>query len=77
MVCMYGFGQLFMYPRNELSYRASVMRMMFSKTCEEYRFSDVFVRALDRIQILHVDQAQHASNLRMRLAGRSGGHPVA
>lgn len=77
MVCSYCIDQLFTYTRNELSYGANFMRMMFSNPCEEYRFSDVLVRALDRIQSLHLDQAQHASNLMMRLAGRSGGHSVA
>lgn len=66
-----------MYPRNELSYGANLMRMMFSNPCEEYRFNDVLVRALDRIQIPHAEYEQNASNSTMRLTCRSGADPLA
>src|SRR5437763_3519555 len=66
-----------MYPRNELSYAANFMRMMFATPCEDYKVNDVLVRALDRIFILHADHEQNASTSTVRLAGSSGANPFA
>src|ERR1700747_1055396 len=52
MAYKYTVGQPYMYPRNDLSYAANFMRMMFATPCEDYQASDVLVRALDRIFIL-------------------------
>src|SRR6195952_4796394 len=73
----YSIGQPFVYPRNDLSYSANFMRMMFSNPCEEYKTNDVLVRALDRILILHADHEQNASTSTVRLAGSSGANPFA
>jgi len=73
----YSIGQPFVFPRNELSYSANFMRMMFSNPCEEYKSNDVLVRALDRILILHADHEQNASTSTVRLAGSSGANPFA
>ena len=73
----YSVGQPFVYPRNDLSYSANFMRMMFSTPCEEYVINDVLVRALDRILILHADHEQNASTSTVRLAGSSGANPFA
>src|SRR5438876_4025735 len=73
----YTIGQPFVYPRNELSYTANFMRMMFSVPCEDYKINDVLVRALDRIFILHADHEQNASTSTVRLAGSSGANPFA
>jgi citrate synthase len=73
----YSIGQPFMYPRNDLSYSANFMRMMFGNPCEEYKVNDVLVRALDRILILHADHEQNASTSTVRLAGSSGANPFA
>lgn len=73
----YSVGQPFVYPRNDLSYSANFMRMMFSTPCEEYKINDVLVRALDRILILHADHEQNASTSTVRLAGSSGANPFA
>jgi citrate synthase len=77
MAYKYSVGQPFMYPRNDLSYSANFMRMMFGTPCEEYRVNDVLVRALDRILILHADHEQNASTSTVRLAGSSGANPFA
>ncbi|HKW81021.1 MAG TPA: citrate synthase, partial [Casimicrobiaceae bacterium] len=77
MCYKYTMGQPFVYPRNELSYAANFMRMMFSVPCEEYKVNDVLVRALDRIFILHADHEQNASTSTVRLAGSSGANPFA
>ncbi len=77
MAYKYNVGQPFVYPRNELSYGANFMHMMFSTPCEEYKVNDVLVRALDRILILHADHEQNASTSTVRLAGSSGANPFA
>ncbi|WP_151636291.1 citrate synthase [Noviherbaspirillum aerium] len=77
MAYKYSVGQPFVYPRNDLSYSANFMRMMFSNPCEEYKVNDVLVRALDRILILHADHEQNASTSTVRLAGSSGANPFA
>jgi citrate synthase len=77
MAYKYSVGQPFVYPRNDLSYSANFMRMMFSNPCEEYKVNDVLVRALDRILILHADHEQNASTSTVRLSGSSGANPFA
>ncbi|HLX03754.1 MAG TPA: citrate/2-methylcitrate synthase, partial [Trinickia sp.] len=44
MAYKYSIGQPFVYPKNELSYSANFMHMMFSNPCEEYKVNDVLVR---------------------------------
>jgi citrate synthase len=73
----YSIGQPFVYPRNDLSYSANFMHMMFSTPSEEYKINDVLVRALDRILILHADHEQNASTSTVRLSGSSGSNPFA
>jgi citrate synthase len=73
----YSIGQPFVYPRNDLSYSANFMHMMFATPCEEYKINDVLVRALDRILILHADHEQNASTSTVRLSGSSGANPFA
>ena len=77
MAYKYNMGQPFVYPRNDLSYTANFMRMMFAVPAEDYRSNDVLVRALDRIFILHADHEQNASTSTVRLAGSSGANPFA
>ena len=73
----YSIGQPFVYPRNDLSYTANFMRMMFAVPAEEYQPNDVLVRAMDRIFLLHADHEQNASTSTVRLAGSSGANPFA
>jgi len=73
----YSIGQPFVYPRNDLSYTANFMRMMFAVPAEEYKVNDVLVRAMDRIFILHADHEQNASTSTVRLCGSSGANPYA
>ena len=77
MAYKYNMGQPFIYPRNNLSYSANFMRMMFGVPSEDYVVNDVLVRALDRILILHADHEQNASTSTVRLAGSSGANPFA
>ena len=77
MTYKYSAGQPMIYPKNDLSYSANFMRMMFATPCEEYKVNDVLVRALDRIFILHADHEQNASTSTVRLCGSSGTNPYA
>jgi citrate synthase len=77
MAYKYSIGQPFLYPKNDLSYTANFMRMMFGTPCEEYVPNPVLVKALDRILILHADHEQNASTSTVRLAGSSGANPFA
>src|SRR5436305_5828186 len=73
----YSIGQPFMYPKNDLSYTANFMRMMFAVPAEDYKPNDVLVRAMDRIFILHADHEQNASTSTVRLSRSSGANPYA
>ena len=77
MAYKYSLGQPFIYPRNDLSYSANFMRMMFAVPAEDYKVNDVMVRAIDRIFILHADHEQNASTSTVRLSGSSGANPFA
>jgi citrate synthase len=77
MAYKYNIGQPFVYPRNDLSYSANFMRMMFAVPAEDYKVNPVLVRALDRILILHADHEQNASTSTVRLSGSSGANPFA
>ena len=70
-------GLPFNFPRNDLSYAANFMHMMFATPCEKYEPNPVLVRALDRIFTLHADHEQNASTSTVRLAGSSGANPFA
>jgi citrate synthase len=77
MAYKYTVGQPLIYPRNDLSYTANFMRMMFAVPAEDYKINDVLVRALDRIFILHADHEQNASTSTVRLCASSGTNPFA
>ncbi len=77
MAYKYNIGQPFIYPRNDLSYAANFLHMMFATPAENYAPSPVIVKALDRILILHADHEQNASTSTVRLAGSSGANPFA
>ncbi len=77
MCYKYNIGQPFVYPRNDLSYAANFINMMFSVPAEEYEISPAVERAMDRIFTLHADHEQNASTSTVRLAGSSGANPYA
>ncbi len=77
MAYKYTVGQPFIYPRNDLSYAANFLHMMFATPCEPYIVSPVLERAVDRIFTLHADHEQNASTSTVRLCGSSGTNPFA
>lgn len=77
MCYKYTIGQPFMQPQNHLSYGANFLQMMFGVPCEPYVPNPVFVRAMERILILHADHEQNASTTTVRVAGSTGANPFA
>jgi len=65
-------GQPFVYPRNNLSWPANFLRMMFSVPAEEYEVNPVLEDALNLLLILHADHEQNCSTSTMRMVGSSG-----
>ena len=64
-------GQPFIYPRNDLSYCANFLRMMFAVPAEEYEVPKVLVEALNLLLILHADHEQNCSTSTVRMVGSS------
>lgn len=73
----YSRGQPFIYPKNNLSYTANFLNMMFAFPAEEYEVNPVAAKALDLIMLLHADHEQNASTSTVRLAGSSEANPFA
>ena len=65
-------GQPFVYPRNDLSYAANFLRMMFAVPAEPYEVPTVFEKALNLLLILHADHEQNCSTSTVRMVGSSG-----
>jgi citrate synthase len=64
-------GQPFSYPRNELSYSADFLHMMFSVPTEPYEVPKVLDDALNLLLVLHADHEQNCSTSTVRLVGSS------
>ncbi len=62
-------GQPFMYPRNELSYCANLLHMMFGNPCESLEIDDDTVKVVNQLLILHADHEQNCSTSTVRLVG--------
>jgi len=77
MAYKYSIGQPFVYPKNNLSFTANFLNMMFSVPSEEYLPDPVVVDALDKIFILHADHEQNVSTSTVRIVGSSGADPFA
>lgn len=64
-------GQPYVYPRNDLSYAADFLHMMFAVPSEDYEVSPVLERALNLLLILHIDHEQNCSTSTVRMVGSS------
>jgi len=62
-------GQPFIYPRNDLSWPANFLRMMFAVPAEDYEVPAVMEDALNLLLILHADHEQNCSTSTMRMVG--------
>jgi citrate synthase len=64
-------GQPYIYPKNNLSYSADILHMMFAVPSEELEIPKVFEDALDKLLILHADHEQNCSTSTVRMVGSS------
>lgn len=64
-------GQPMIYPRNELSYVANFLHMLFAVPTEPYTVPRVMEEALNALLILHADHEQNCSTSTVRLVGSS------
>ncbi len=64
-------GQPMRYPRNDLSYCANFLHMMFSVPSETYEPDPLTVKALNTLLILHADHEQNCSTSTVRMVGSS------
>src|SRR5436190_18814621 len=64
-------GQPYIYPRNDLSYIADFLHMIFAVPAETYKVPDVMERALNLLLILHADHEQNCSTSTVRMVGSS------
>ena len=60
-----------MYPRNELSFCANFLHMMFAVPSEPYEPDPVLVKAINQLLILHADHEQNCSTSTVRMIGSS------
>ena len=63
--------QPIVYPKNNLSYAANFMQMMFALPTTEYIVSPVITKAIDKLLILHADHEQNCSTSTVRIVGSS------
>ncbi|MFN6333530.1 MAG: citrate synthase [Planctomyces sp.] len=64
-------GQPTIYPKNDLSYCANFLHMMFAVPAEDYHVSPVLVKALNMLLILHADHEQNCSTSTVRIVASS------
>ena len=64
-------GQPFIYPRDDLSYCANFLHMMFALPTTPYEVPPVLVKALNMLLILHADHEQNCSTSTVRMVGSS------
>jgi citrate synthase len=64
-------GQPYIYPRNDLSYTADFLHMLFAVPSAPYEVPDVLDRALNLLLILHADHEQNCSTSTVRMVGSS------
>ncbi|MAX06065.1 MAG: citrate (Si)-synthase [Flavobacteriales bacterium] len=63
--------QPIVYPKNNLSYSANFMQMMFALPTTDYVVSPVITKAIDKLLILHADHEQNCSTSTVRVVGSS------
>ncbi|MBS0207313.1 MAG: citrate synthase [Planctomycetes bacterium] len=64
-------GQPMMYPRNDLSYCANFLQMMFGVPTQPYAVDPDYEAALNLLLIVHADHEQNCSTSTVRMVGSS------
>lgn len=65
-------GQPLVYPRNDLTYCANFLNMMFAVPSEEFYIDDEIVKVINQLLILHADHEQNCSTSTVRMVQSSG-----
>jgi citrate synthase len=66
-------GRPFVYPREDLSYCANFLNMMFSLPIKSYRIDPDLVDMLNKLLIIHADHEQNCSTLVVRSIASADG----
>ena len=64
-------GQPFVYPKDDLTYCANFLNMMFSVPAEPYEIDPDIINSLELMLILHADHEQNCSASTVRVVGCS------
>ncbi|MFN9036841.1 MAG: citrate synthase [Planctomyces sp.] len=64
-------GQPTIYPKNDLSYCANFLHMMFAVPAEDYHVNPVLVKALNMLLSLHADHEPNCSTSTVRIVASS------
>ena len=64
-------GHPFVYPRNDLSWPANFLRMMFAVPAADYEVPKAFEDALNLLLIFHADHEQNCTTSTVRMVGSS------
>lgn len=64
-------GHPVVYPKNDLSFCANFLYMMFAVPSEDYEVDEDLVKILNMLFILHADHEQNCSTATVRLVGSS------
>ena len=64
-------GQPFVYPKDDLTYCANFLNMMFSVPAEPYEIDPDIINSLELMLILHADHEQNCSSSTVRVGGSS------
>jgi citrate synthase len=64
-------GQPYIYPKDDLTFSADLLHMMFAVPSEPYEIPKALEEALDLLLILHADHEQNCSTSTVRMVGSS------
>jgi citrate synthase len=65
-------GEPYVYPRDQFSYCANLLHMLFDRPNKWYEIDERLVSVLNKMLILHADHEQNCSTTTVRVVGSSG-----
>jgi citrate synthase len=65
-------GEPYAYPKDNFSYCANLLHMLFDRPNKWYEIDERLVKVLNKILILHADHGQNCSTTTVRVVGSSG-----
>lgn len=70
-------GEPYVYPRDQFSYCANLLHMLFDRPNKWYEIDERLVSVLNKILVLHADHEQNCSTTTVRVVGSSGANMFA